>query len=244
MMELLILFGILFAVTTAKADEPDDDVGSEPVDKPSSGGLARIRELGARFGLPEDAIAFLQVIAQRESGGNVNVGLGPNDHPGRPNFLKDSRASRRLQDNEASAARKAYNRMSGEGTQFPGPKANWTFGSVGWFGNLVPYARRHIKLEDPWDLGRESGSFAEGVGNLRGLLGRSSAKTWSHVYAGWGGPSRMSSETKVNARKDSFIERLRKLGLDQTIADRKPPRKNDLKSGKDIYQELKGEANA
>ena len=219
--------------------------GSEPVDVIHKPGLQELGNILRSQGVPEDAIKFLQVIAGRESGGNVDVGLGPNDHPGRPPWLKKSRASSSAQDNEARAARAAYNRMEGEGTNFPGPPERWQFGSVGYFGNLIPYSRRHIKLEDPWDLARVSGSVAEGVANLRGLMNHTGFKqnpTWSALYAGWGGPGRMSDPQAIMKRRKFFIDRLRKLGMDTDFADQRPGPRNQIPSGKSIYAALKGQS--
>ena len=123
----------LVAVATGGASETGATTGV----RPSDGGLDELVSIMTGARLPQDWQIFLAAVAWGESRWNSDVGLGPNDHPGRPPWLRPSRESRRLQEAEAKAALGAYRsnlyRLAG-----PWPEDRYTWGSGGLFGFLPP----------------------------------------------------------------------------------------------------------
>lgn len=232
----LAVVGALFLTSrTVTAGEPVTGPGSES-------GLGQIRELGDQAGLPPDVITFLQVIAYRESRGFVDVGLGPNDHPGRPTWLRPSKAPKSSQKNEARASTAEFRRLSKKNTYaFP---EHAKYGSGGWFGMLAAYVPHQLGYHvDPWIGTTPPGSLASGVSFMRGLMGYSGFKkrpTFDTLYAGWGGPPRMSSPAAINKRRKSFAKYLDKLGIPRSFMDRKVPSKSQWPKGRAVLATLGG----
>ncbi len=233
----LATVGIVGIAAGAKADE-----GSEPVEgPPSTGGMAKIHEMAAEAGVPDDIATFLTIIAHRESGGNHNVGLGPNDHPGRPPTMRRSRGKASAQQNEARAARAAYKRLSKK-HDFSFDRDRWTFGSAGYFGMLIPYVGAQLGYDvDPWLVVTPAGSFASGVAFLRGLMGFAGFRkhpTFLALYTGWGVPGRMASLAKIEKRRKSMDRRMRALGISPSFADRRPSSRSTIPKGRTVLARL------
>ena len=130
-------------------------------------------------GAPRWAVDACLVQAHSESGGRPLVGLGTlSTFPGsyRGQELRPNRkASKRLQDGEARAARIGYERNRRSYGQSPFPDRDWTFGSGGLYGllpstafsafrsgkNLGALARGELSPLDVFDPVRATGFYIE-----------------------------------------------------------------------------------
>ena len=214
-------------------------------DKPGSGSIgewpdaAGLDDLEAAMdaaGLPDDWKIFLAATAYGESKWNTDVGLGPNDHPGRPPWMRPSKASAKLQNNEARAACKAYDKNAAKWfANSPWPPARYCFGSGGWFGFLPTYGLisgfkatpELIAQIDPWDVADPLVSLVMALGYARGLMRwkqfAAGGGTWLTLRVGWGRPANMStaqSNAKVRAK---FASHLAEIGVAPSWMDQRVP---------------------
>ena len=184
--------------------------------------------------LPADWQAFLAATAYRESKFHNDVGLGPNDAPGRPPWLKDSKASAKAQANEARAACKAYNKNYEKwfkGSEYP--EIQYCFGSGGWFGFLPAYGiisgfkatPEYIRTINPWDVTDPYISVVMAVGFARGLMNwkqfKAGGSTWLALRIGWGKPGNMAKTNMSSKVRNNFGKQLAKVGVDPSFMDRK-----------------------
>lgn len=210
---------------------------------PSSAGLDELRAVMDAAGLPQDWQTFLAATAYGESKWNNDVGLGPNDDPGRPPWLRPSKASEKLQDAEAKAACNAYRKNEDRFAGSPYPKARYCFGSGGFFGFLPVYGivsgfkatPELIPEIDPWDVTDPIVSVVMAVGFARGLMKwkrfREGGGTWLALRVGWGNPSAMGGARTNDRVREKFGKHLQQLGVDPSFMDRKVPALNVPKGG-------------
>jgi len=185
--------------------------------------------------LPDDWQVFLAATAYRESKWHNDVGLGPNDAPGRPPWFRDSKAGPKTQANEAKAACRAYEKNFDKWFRnSPYPAARYCFGSGGWFGLLPAYGvisgfkatPELIPQIDPWDVSDPLVSLVMAIGLARGLMNwqqfEEGGGTWLALRIGWGNPSAMDeAQSKLDIRK-SFGEQLGILDVPPSFMDRRP----------------------
>jgi len=185
--------------------------------------------------LPEDWQIFLAAVAWGESRWNSDVGLGPNDHPGRPPWLRRSKASAGLQRAEAKAALRAYRHNANRFAGSPWPEDRYTWGSGGYFGMLPAYAvingfaatPQWIPQIDPWDVTDPIVSVVCAVGFARGLMRwrqfKQGGGTWLALRVGWGRPGSMASKGRQNQVRPKLARALAELGVPESFMYRKVP---------------------
>lgn len=238
---LMLLFAAMaFGGRDGRPDTPDTSGGSAGEDEPEDqAGQAELRQLLQRAGLSEDWQTFFLATAGGESGWNNLVGLGPNDHPGRPPFFKPSKASEKLQRGEARAAKRAYDNNAKLFRDCPFPADRYTFGSGGYFG-LLPafglYAFRGTPLicTDPWDVSDPAVSVAMAVDFARRTMLNRNPTSWLALRTGWGNPAKTNDKTrqqKVMDKPRGFGFQLDRLGVPRSFAEGKPtplPKRNPV----------------
>jgi hypothetical protein len=201
---------------------------------PTGTGYEDLRAVMDAAQLPADWQVFLAATALRESGWHTDVGLGPNDAPGRPPWMRASRASWAAQDNEASAAGKAYDKNVGLFAGSPYPRSRYAFGSGGWFGFLPAYgiisgfkqSPKMIAQIDPWAVCHPLVSVVMAVGFARGLMGwrqfDEGGGTWFALRIGWGKPGKMAQTASSPKTRASFAGHLATVGAAPSFMDRRP----------------------
>jgi hypothetical protein len=232
-MEIALLL-ILAAAMGGRSSPPDSDAGtggSAGTDAgPDSAGLDQLRQLLARTGLSQDWQTFFQAVAGGESNWNNRVGLGPNDHAGRPPFLNASKASAGMQSAEARAALRAYENRQSLFASCDWPAARYTFGSAGWFG-LLPayglYAFRGTPLvcADPWDTADPAVSVVMAIDFARRTMQNRNPTSWLALRTGWGWPARTNDPTqqaRVMNKTRGLGFQLDRLGIARAWATEKP----------------------
>jgi hypothetical protein len=219
---------------------------------PSSAGLVDMRGVMAAASLPEDWQIFLAAVAWGESKWHNDVGLGPNDHPGRPPWCRPSNASAALQRVEADAAAAMYRRNRSRFAGSPWPPERYTWGSGGWFG-LLPtvgvingfYATPEwIPQVDPWDVCDPVVSVVMAVGLARGLTRweqfGAGGGTWLALRVGWGRPGSMDSADAHARMRGKFGEALDALGVPASFMDRRPSSLQQLPKGAGLLRLIEG----
>ncbi len=241
----IVVAGALVGLVAAAGGGGRASPGGASTGEPASpGGLQELEHIMGAAGLPEDWRIFLAAIAHRESKWHSNVGLGPNDHPGRPPWLRPSKSSARLQRGEAAAACSAYrSNYNRRFRQSPWPEERYCFGSGGYFGMLPAYGvingfyatPEMIPEVDPWAVADPIPSVVMAVGFARGLMRwrqfQQGGGTFAALAIGWGRPARMRNARTDHKRRQSFARHLRALGVDPSFMDRKVPHLNLPKGG-------------
>ena len=223
---------------------------SDPtIGEPDTGGQAQLRTAMERLQLPADWQAYLGATAYGESRFNSRVALGPNNHPGRPPWAKESKASTRLQNGEARASAKAYERNAERFAGSPYPPARYQFGSGGMFAFLPPNALAVFRGSDlinldPWMVFDTETSLVMALGYSRGLMRwpqwRNSPQTWLTLRVGHALPGAMdkpNGETYARIRR-KFGRHLEAIGVDPGFMDRRVPIL-DYPSSAELWRELK-----
>ena len=214
---------------------PGAGVGAGPISSyadmpmPISEGQALMREMFFELGLDPMWSMFFEATALNESGFNNLRGLGiPSEFPSwaSPN----EGASFQTQQNEADAAKRAYDRNKDKLAECGWPASRYTFGSGGWFAllpaNAVMQARgTSLKCVDPWDVFDPATSVVLAIGMARNLQNWNNFKsvpTFGNLRLGWGNPSRMGKADKLReakAKSKGFAARLGELGFDPAYFD-------------------------
>lgn len=202
-------------------------------ERPSSAGLDELDAAMAAAGLPDDWQVFLAATAYGESRWHSDVALGPNNHPGRPPWLRQSRAGAKLQQAEAKAAAGAYDHNRAKFASSPFPEAHYTFGSAGYFGMLPAYGIINgfratpevIARIDPWDIADPAVAVVMAVGFARGLMAwkqfAQGGGTWLTLRVGWGRPASMKGARRNARVRKIFAAHLHELGVDPSFMDRR-----------------------
>lgn len=214
--------------------EPEHDQGGgsagDDTTTQDSAGLADMRAMLARSGLTVDWQTFLMATAGGESNWYSNVGLGPNNHPGRPPWLRPSKASANVQNAEARAAAKAYDRRASMFAGCTWPRDRYVFGSGGWFGMLPTnglYAFRGTSLvcTDPWAVADPAWSIVMAVDFARRTMQNRNPTSWLALRTGWGWPARTNNaqqQDKVMNKRRGLGYQLDRLGVPRSWAQGKP----------------------
>jgi hypothetical protein len=189
-----------------------------PMPQPMSAGQDDLRYLAEWAFLDDSWITFLEINAKNESGFNTFRGLGiPSMFPdwAQPNLS----ASKNVQDKEAAAARKVYNRNTYLHS-CPYNAARYSFGSGGWFG-LLPasgvYAFKGSRYEciDPWSVFDPPAALVMAIEYARRTMRRQAFKdnpTWLTLRVGWGSPSNMGKQSAHDRVADQMRRHLGDLG--------------------------------
>lgn len=182
-----------------------------------------IRDMAEAAGLDPTWAMFLEATAKNESGFKILVGLGkPELFPewAQPNL----NASKRVQDNEAAAAARAYERNQARLSKCPFPKSRYAFGSGGLFAmlpaNAILNAFKNTELEcmDPWEIFDPVVSFVCAISFAQGLMnwkGYKANPVLGNLRVGWGNPSKMGDPAameKSRTKTRGFASRLEELG--------------------------------
>ena len=182
-----------------------------------------IRDMAEAVGIDPSWSMFFEATAKNESGFKILAGLGkPELFP--PWAKPNTRASKRVQDNEAAAAAKAYERNAGRLSKCGYPKSRYAFGSGGLFAmlpaNAILNAFKNTELEcmDPWEIFDPVVSFVCAVSFAKGLMNWTGYKknpVLGNVRVGWGNPSKMGNPESMQKSRTSdrgFGSRLEELG--------------------------------
>ncbi len=226
----LLAGAAVLGLIAAAGPETNAGIGEAP----TSAGYNDLLAVMNAAELPADWQTFLTATAYRESKFHTDVGLGPNDAPGRPPWLRDSKASLAAQENEARGACKAYDKNYDKwfrDSKYPGIR--YCFGSGGWFGFLPAYGiisgfratPEYIATVDPWDVADPIMSVVMAVGFARGLMKwkqfTAGGGTWLTLRIGWGKPGNMGKTASSPKIRQNFAEQLAKIGVDPDFMDRK-----------------------
>lgn len=224
---------------------------------PDAAGLDDLEAAMGAAGLSDDWKIFLAATAYGESKWNTDVGLGPNDHPGRPPWLRPSKASAKLKNNEAKAACKAYNKNAAKWfANSPWPAARYCFGSGGWFGFLPTYGLISgfkatpalVSQIDPWDVTDPLVSLVMALGYARGLMRwkqfKAGGATWLTLRVGWGRPGNMAKAATNAKIRAKFATHLAELGVDPSWMDRKVPQLTGMPKGAQLLGLLESQESA
>lgn len=219
---------------------------------PDAAGLEDLEAVMGAAQLPDDWQIFLAAVAYGESKWHTDVGLGPNSHPGRPPWLRPSKASAKAQDAEAKAACKAYDRNADRFANSPYPRARYCFGSGGWFG-LLPAnaivsgfkaAPAMLAQIDPWDITDPIVSLVMALGYARGLMNwdkfHAGGGTWLAMRVGWGNPSAMAKAPYNTKVAKKLAAALSQLGVDPSFMYRQPSSLDGFPRGADLLLYLEG----
>ena len=191
---------------------------------------ALMREMFEALGFDPMWSMFFEATAKNESGFNELAGLGkPELFP--PWSEPNTRASVSVQNNEADAATRAYERNKEHLSGCGWPKSRYTFGSGGWFAmlpaNAVMQAPRGnpMRCIDPWEIFDPAVSVVFALGMARGLTNWRNFKTeptFGNLRVGWGNPSSMGKQDRLQGARTSsrgFASRLAELGFDPDLFD-------------------------
>jgi len=211
---------------------------------PDAAGLDELAAVMDAAHVPGDWQVFFAVIAYRESKWHSDVGLGPNNAPGRPPWLRDSKAPVRLREAEAAAACRGYERNRAKYfANAPWSAARYCWGSGGFFGLLPAFGvisgfratPELIAQIDPWGVADPVVGFVMAVGFARGLMGwkqfRAGGSTWLALATGWGEPGKMGDRAAQDKRRKKFAEALDLLGVPRSFMDRQVSPLEILRAG-------------
>jgi len=236
----LIIGAAVLGLVAASGSPGSGSVGEWP----DAAGLNDLEAAMDAADLPEDWQIFFAATSYGESKWHTDVGLGPNSHNGRPPWLRESKASKKLQTNEAKAACRAYEKNAAKWfAQSPWPKSRYCFGSAGWFGFLPTYGLisgfkatpELVAQIDPWDVTDPLVSLVMAIGYARGLMRwkqfTKGGATWLTLRVGWGRPGSMST-ARTNAKiRKKFAAHLDELGVPASWMDRKVTSLSGLPKG-------------
>ena len=230
MLAPLIVGAALLGLIVSAAEPGSGSIGEWP----DAAGLGDLEAAMEAARLPEDWKIFLAATSYGESKWNTDVGLGPNNHPGRPPWLRPSKAAAKTQDNEARAACKAYNKNASKWfADSPWPAARYCFGSGGWFGFLPAYGLisgfkatpELVSQIDPWAVTDPLVSLVMALGYARGLMRwkqfKAGGATWLTLRVGWGRPGSMSTAKSNKKVRAKFAKHLAEIGVPASWMDRK-----------------------
>ncbi len=200
----LILSIAALAVLGGGESEPMATVPTIPPDG-SEPRRANLEAWLAKSGIPVPWQQFLLFVAAGES--NFNINVTPNTSPG-----------------EAKAARIAYDRNAAKLDVCGHPRSDYTIGSGGWFGFLLPY----IPMNLPDSLRCVSPIVAMHTPELnitaavnfgRYLWNRAANDTVATIRSGWGWPAKINDAARLAERYPVYQARARKLGWPESYVD-------------------------
>ena len=242
---MLGLFAALVALVAALGSSSAKGASAKGWQPPDSGGLDTLRTLAARAGLSEEQTAFLALVAYGESRFNNLVGLGiPSLFPEgtRPNM----NASASMQEAEARAARKAYDRNASKFSHCGWPADSYGFGSGGWFGllpanGLAQLTGTGLECLGPYAVFDPAASLVMAYAFARGLQGwdgYQALPTPANLRAGWGWPAKMGDAAYLASKRKKFEGYAQAIGLPVSFLDQHLPRfpKRDLEAMYDAMQ--------